>query len=97
MTASLLITRVTRWPAAGRFGGLQTLQESLFSPVQGDFVALHGRNKEIFGGGKPPPNPHRVSRVNYTTYTVGILMRRTPRSRSAKTNNDSKKSTAYAT
>ena len=33
------------------------------SPVQGGKAALHGRKKEIFGGGKPPPNPHHVSPV----------------------------------
>lgn len=34
-----------------------------FPPLSGDFVARQRRKEEIFGGGKPPPNPHWVRPV----------------------------------
>jgi hypothetical protein len=34
-----------------------------FPALPGDFVARQCRKDQIFGGGKPPLNPHRVSPV----------------------------------
>src|SRR5215212_9188840 len=55
----LVLTRVTRSPAAGRFGGLQTLQESFFfagagrlcRPARAKQADLRGRQVAP----KPPP------------------------------------------
>src|SRR5215212_3294032 len=52
---------------AGRFGGTASLQDPFFRASYGGFAAVAGTKRRDFEGGKPPPNPHRVSRVDETS------------------------------
>jgi hypothetical protein len=41
-----------------------------FLALSGDQVARQCQKDQIFGGSKPPPNPHRVSTVTGTSCAI---------------------------
>src|SRR5262245_3608901 len=70
------MTRLTQSAFAGRFGGTASLQNRLFCWSRPRMWPRPAKKGEISGAVQPPPNPHRVTRVNDSTgchalYSVG--------------------------